>query len=231
LKDCWSFNFGMRDYEEARELQKSLCFKRSYGDIVDTLLFMEHYSVYTLGSGTRPEDIKGIDRVETNIQTLKTDRGGGATYHGPGQLVVYPILQLDIAIDVEKYMRLLEEVIISSLGDFGVTSMRRRKMTGVWAKGKKIASIGIKASQGITKHGFSINATCDLSFFDHINACGFSMPATSIAELFDCEVNMASLIASVERNFGEIFDRRIISFDGSELDKKIGESLAAKIGI
>ena len=231
MNDCWSVMVGIKDYDEAQGLQKSLCFRRSYGDIPDTILFMEHDSIYTMGSGTKPEDVKDIDLMETDIRILKTDRGGGATYHGPGQLVVYPVLRLDPDIDVENYLRLLEEVIISSLSEFGVSPKRKREMTGVWADGKKIASIGVKVSQGVTKHGFSINVSCDLSFFYSINACGFKRPATSMAEFFDCEVNMANLITSVETNFGKVFDRRIISFDESELDRRLGESIAAKIGL
>ncbi len=231
MKDCWSVAFGIKDYDLAQELQKTFCFRRSYGDIVDTLLFMEHNHIYTMGSGTKPLDMKNIDRKDSRIPIRKTDRGGGATYHGPGQLVVYPILKLDHDISAEKYLRLLEDVIIATLDEFGIFSKRKKSMTGVWQSNKKIASIGVKVVQGVTKHGFSINASCDLSFFDGINACGFDRPAISMAEIFGCKINMASLKTSVERNFGKIFERKMISFDESELDKRFGDTLAAKIGI
>ncbi len=172
---------GVMPYGEGLELQ------RAYFDEVlnggsSTLMIVEHPHVYTLGKSGKENNLLISDEFMARIgaEYYKTDRGGDITYHGYGQLVVYPILNLgEMALGLRRYIELLEEVIIETAGQYGIVSGRVSGATGVWIDGdkpsaRKIAAIGVRASRGVTMHGIAMNVTTDLNYFSHINPCGMA---------------------------------------------------------
>jgi lipoate-protein ligase B len=167
---------GLVGYRHAWELQQQLAEERARNEIPDTLLLLEHPHTYTIGRrGTRDNVYLNEAELESRgITCLEVDRGGDVTYHGPGQLVGYPILDLGVAPDVGRYLRNIEECLIETLAVFGVKAGRIPDYTGVWIGDGKIAAIGVKISRGITTHGFALNVTTDLSLFNHILACGIA---------------------------------------------------------
>lgn len=180
-------------YEEAWNLQRACRAERAADRCHDLLLLMEHPSVYTLGRTTQDLHWPGQDRLsqETGIPVVRTERGGSITYHGPGQLVGYPILRLtDYCPGPKAYVRRLEDVVIATLAEWDITAHRREDLPGVWVGGdrpSKIASIGVRISQGVTTHGFALNVCPDLEPFSHIVPCGIS----------DCRVtSMAALVST-----------------------------------
>jgi len=165
---------GLVAYEEAWRLQNQLAGERRAGLIPDTLILLQHPHTYTIGRrGSRDHVyLTEAELSERGISCLEVDRGGDVTYHGPGQLVGYPILDLGISPDVGAYLRGLEQSLIDVLHDFGITAGRMEKYTGVWIGDEKIAAIGVKLAGGITTHGFALNVTTDLELFSHILPCG-----------------------------------------------------------
>lgn len=165
---------GLIPYPEAWALQKRLADARRDGAIPDTLLLLEHPHTYTIGrSGTRDHVFLNDAELEKRgITCLDVDRGGDVTYHGPGQLVGYPIFDLGPQPDVGRYLRSLEGTLIDALAGFGIASGRLAGYTGAWIGNDKIAAIGVKVSQGVTTHGFALNVSTDLSLFGHILPCG-----------------------------------------------------------
>ena len=165
---------GLIPYEEAWALQNRLADGRRAGIVPDTLILLEHPHTYTIGRrGTRDHVYLSEEELtRRGITCLEVDRGGDVTYHGPGQLVGYPILDLGPQPDVGRYLRNLEGCLIDVLADFGIVAGRLEGYTGVWLGDRKIAAIGVKVSQGVTTHGFALNVSTDLSLFTHILACG-----------------------------------------------------------
>jgi len=165
---------GLVPYEEAWALQNRLADGRRAGIVPDTLILLEHPHTYTIGRrGTRDHVYLSEEELtRRGITCLEVDRGGDVTYHGPGQLVGYPILDLGPQPDVGRYLRNLEGCLIDVLADFGIVAGRLEGYTGVWLGDRKIAAIGVKVSQGVTTHGFALNVSTDLSLFTHILACG-----------------------------------------------------------
>jgi len=155
-------------------MQQELAAARRAGRIPDTVVLLQHPHTYTIGrSGTRDHVfLTERELADRGITCLEVDRGGDVTYHGPGQLVGYPILGLGPTPDVGRYLRLLEGSLIDVLADFGIASDRLSGYTGVWIGNRKIAAIGVKVAQGVTTHGFALNVTTDLSYFSHILPCG-----------------------------------------------------------
>jgi lipoyl(octanoyl) transferase len=169
-------DLGRRAYGEVLELQRALCRQRIAGEIdEDILLLVEHDPVVTLGRGTRADSLP-LPRPELErcgVEVFEVERGGDVTYHGPGQLVGYPVLDLrHHREDLHWYLRRLEAGLIDGLGRLGVTAEPNPGLTGVWTRGRKIASIGIHVKQWVTFHGFALNVTTDLSYFDLIVPCG-----------------------------------------------------------
>jgi lipoyl(octanoyl) transferase len=205
---CEVRNLGRIGYGAALELQQRLVAERKQGAISDQLLLLEHDHVVTLGRNGRIENLLASDEAleRAGISFYPTDRGGDVTYHGPGQLVGYPILDLrDWKRDVGAYVRGVEQAIIDALADFGISAGRIPKLTGVWVDGRKIAAIGVHISRWVTSHGFALNVSTDLSYFQYIVPCGLTKPVTSMAQL---GVN-ATLEATGERlasHLGRIFD-------------------------
>lgn len=183
---------GVVPYAEALELQRALADDRISGRIPDTLLLLEHPPVVTLGRGTRqsslPIDPESLKR--RGVDVFEIERGGDVTYHGPGQLVGYPIIDLQQhRADLHWYLRQLEQVLIDALASFDIQAERRERFTGVWTRGRKIASIGIHVRQWVTWHGFALNVTTDLSPFSLIVPCGIpDVEMTSIERESDSRV-------------------------------------------
>jgi lipoyl(octanoyl) transferase len=189
---------GLTPYAEGWELQRELVRLRKADEIPDTLVLLQHPPVYTVGRAAR--DASNLGAGEEYLKALGaevfwSDRGGDATFHGPGQLVGYPILRLK-KLDTHKYLRDLEELIILVLGDYGLEAGRHPEYTGVWIEGNKIAAIGVKFSSGrITSHGFALNVKTDLSWFERITPCGIKeYGVTSLA----CELGSAEGVSLLE---------------------------------
>jgi lipoyl(octanoyl) transferase len=179
-------DLGVRAYAEVLELQRTLARQRLAGEIIDDqLLLVEHEPVVTLGRGTRPESLPltAAELSRRGIQQYEVERGGDVTFHGPGQLVGYPILNLrEHREDLHWYLRTLEEALIRALDALGVRAERTPGLTGVWTRNRKIASIGIHVKQWVTYHGFALNVNTDLSYFDLIVPCGIrDVTMTSVA--------------------------------------------------
>jgi lipoyl(octanoyl) transferase len=200
---------GLIPYREAWELQRRLAEQRRAGEIEDSLLLLEHPHTYTIGrSGTKEHVYLGDEEMAARgITCLEVDRGGDVTYHGPGQLVGYPILDLGPKPDVGAYLRGLEGCLIAVLADFGIAAGRLSGYTGVWIEGqRKIAAIGVKVASGITTHGFALNVSTDLSLFDHILPCGISdKGVTSMARELGRAPAMGAVEDAVTARFAEGF--------------------------
>ena len=184
------------------------------------LLLVEHPPVFTLGKSGKIEHLLLKEEVlkSKGIAFFKTNRGGDITFHGPGQLVGYPILDLDnFFTDIHKYLRYLEEIIIKTLSDFGLNSARSDGETGVWLDlgtpfARKICAMGVRASRWVTMHGFALNINTDLSYFDYIVPCGIQgKGVTSIAKELKREVDPSIVKAAVLKNFSEVFEVEIIN--------------------
>jgi lipoyl(octanoyl) transferase len=183
---------GTVAYADGLELQKRLVERRRAGEIPDTLLLLEHPHVITLGTSAQRENIliADADGQLLGIEVFDTGRGGDVTYHGPGQLVGYPILDLKPdRCDLHGYVRDLEEVLIRALASFGISAGRKDGLTGAWVGDDKIAAIGVRVSSGwITSHGFALNVTTDLSYFGSIVPCGITeFGVTSMARVLGAE--------------------------------------------
>jgi lipoate-protein ligase B len=193
---------GTTRYEDAHALQQALVEARAQGRVPDTLLFTEHEPVVTLGRGSPERDAAG-----SGLRVVETERGGEATWHGPGQLVGYPILFLpESRRDLHVYLRELEEVVIRALRDFGVTGARVEGKTGVWVEGRKLCSIGVAVRRWVTWHGFALNVHADLSDFRRFKPCGLD-PAlmANLAEFARPAPPLADVEKRVELRFRELF--------------------------
>jgi lipoyl(octanoyl) transferase len=180
-------DLGRRPYGEVLELQRSLCQRRIAGEITeDLLLLVEHEPVVTLGRGTRAQSLPlpPAELERRGIPVYEVERGGDVTFHGPGQLVGYPILNLrEHREDLHWYLRSLEAALIGGLDTLGIAAATNPGLTGVWTRGRKLASIGIHVKQWMTFHGFALNVNTDLSYFDLIVACGIrDVVMTSVAQ-------------------------------------------------
>jgi lipoyl(octanoyl) transferase len=210
---------GTVPYGDALALQETLVRRRRAGEIPDTLLLLEHPHVITLGSGSHAEHVLAseAERADLGIELFETGRGGDVTYHGPGQLVGYPILDLKPGRqDLHRYLRDLEEALIGVLADFGVSGTRREGMTGVWAGDRKLAAIGVRVSSGwITSHGFALNVATDLDFFGTIVPCGIRDHAVgSLSGELGRSVTVAEAAASAVRSFERVFEMEVVSYAG-----------------
>jgi lipoyl(octanoyl) transferase len=207
MRSCLWRDLGRIDYAEAFELQRALVDRRKRGEIPDQFLIVEHPHTITLGRNGHMENLLAREEIleRTGVAFHPTDRGGDITYHGPGQIVGYPILDLrEWKRDVVAYVRAIEQVIIDALADFGLTAGREPGMTGVWVAGAKIAAIGVHISRWVTSHGFALNATTDLSYFQYIVPCGLVKPVTSMAILGAGEAR-ENVIERLVFHFGRVF--------------------------
>jgi len=200
---------GRVPYEKAWALQNRVADDRRRGIVPDTLILLEHPHTYTIGrSGIREHVFLNEEELAARgITCLDVDRGGDVTYHGPGQLVGYPIVDLGLKPDVGLYLRNLEGCLIDVLAGFGIKSGRLSGYTGVWIGDRKIAAIGIKVSQGVTTHGFALNVSTDLSLFTHILACG--IPDKGVTSM-GLELGAAPPMVAVEDAIIARFSERFV---------------------
>jgi lipoyl(octanoyl) transferase len=224
--DCWLIDLGLIAYAPACELQQRVVAARKSGAIPDVLLLCEHPHVITLGRNGKPENLRATDRVlrQMNVEFHLTDRGGDITYHGPGQIVGYPILDLTAhRRDVRWYVRQLEEAMIRATKEFGVEAHRIEEFHGIWldtATGpEKLAALGVHLSRWVTSHGFAYNVSTDLRYFDLIVPCGITdKRATSLERALGREVDVREVSGSLARNFGEVFNRHITKISREEFE-------------
>ena len=217
MKACWAVELGLIRYGAAWELQKRLVAARRAKAGPDVLLLCEHPHVITLGRNGKREHLRASDHVlrQMDVEFYATDRGGDITYHGPGQLVGYPILNLaEIRRDVVWYVRGLEEAMIRATADFGVVAQRLEGKTGVWvdlpgAGEEKLAAIGVHLSRWVTSHGFAYNVATDLRYFDLMVPCGIrDKRPTSLERLLGRPVSIAEVAPRIVARFGEVFGLR-----------------------
>ena len=213
---AWLVSLGLIPYGPAWDLQRRIVAARKAGALPDVLLLCEHPHVITLGRNGRNENLLASEHVlrQMGVEFHATDRGGDITYHGPGQLVAYPILNLaEIRRDLVWYVRQLEEIMIRASGDFGVAAERRTGRTGIWvpiADGgeEKLGAIGVHVSRWITSHGLAYNVTSDLRYFDLIVPCGISgSRATSLERILGRRIDVAKAGAHIAQHAGECFSR------------------------
>jgi lipoyl(octanoyl) transferase len=210
-RQCQLWDLGLVPYLEAWELQRSLVASRiANPELPDNLLLLEHPPVYTLGHGATPDFLK-FDPEASSFEVHRVERGGEVTYHCPGQLVGYPILNLRYyQQDLHWYLRQLEEVLIQAIASYGLVAERIPGLTGVWVEGCKVAAIGIKVTRWITFHGFALNINPDLSGFQHIIPCGIEdKPVGSLAQ-FIPNIDPEEVKERVSDSFANVFGVKLI---------------------
>lgn len=207
-KACEIRDLGRMEYGAAWDLQRRLVAERKQGRVPDQLLFVEHPHVVTLGRNGGMQNLLASEAAlkAAGISFFEIDRGGDITYHGPGQIVGYPIFDLrEWRRDVVGYVRAIEQAIIDALAEFGIEGGRSEGATGVWVNGAKVAAIGVHISRWVTSHGFALNHTTDLNYFKYIVPCGLTRPVTSMREL-GAAAPRADVIAALTRHFSRIFE-------------------------
>jgi lipoate-protein ligase B len=215
MRFCETNFLGMTPYGEAHALQGDLVERRKRDEIPDQFLLLEHPHVITLGRAANRANVLADDatRARLGVELFETGRGGDVTYHGPGQLVGYPIVKLLAGRqDIRRYVRDIQEVLIRAARDFGVEAEPRDgDFVGVWAGDEKLAAIGVRISRWVTMHGFAFNVATDLNYFQLIVPCGIrGHGVTSLQKLLGRPVEMSAVVESVTRHFGDVFDRQIV---------------------
>ena len=227
--EVWCVRLGLVPYEEARAVQRRLEAARQAGEVPDVLLLLEHPPVYTKGRRSTADELPmGEDWYRMQgIEVCETDRGGRVTYHGPGQLVGYPIVSLrPYGDDVHDYIRRMERVMIVSLAEWDVGAGVREGLTGVWVDERKIGAIGVHVNRGITTHGFAINANNDLQPFEWIVPCGIeACRVTSLCRELGAEQDMDAFMDTVRDRFGEVYGREPVEVEAAEV---IGPAAAVR---
>jgi lipoyl(octanoyl) transferase len=232
--EVWIARPGLVPYDEARVLQKRLEAARLDDEIPDVVLLLEHPPVYTKGRRTTPDELpmgEGWYRMQ-GIEVTDTDRGGRVTYHGPGQLVGYPLVSLRAyGDDVHDYIRRMERVMIDSLSEWGVEAGCIEGQTGVWVRDRKIGSIGVHVNRGVTTHGFAINVNNDLQPFEWIVPCGIeACRMTSLCRERGGEQDMGSFMDTIAGRFGELYDREPVEVEPGALGERVDAIDSLAIG-
>lgn len=210
-RELWVVRLGRMAYGEALELQREVARDRISGVIPqDVLLLVEHPPVVTLGRSSKEKNLISSPAIleSKGVELFEVERGGDVTFHGPGQLVGYPIIDLKRhKVDLHWYLRSVEETLIKTIGEYGIPGERSTGYTGVWTNGRKIASIGVHARDWVTWHGFALNVTTDLSYFDFIVPCGIAgVQMTSIAKETGLSPTLDLVSSHVSRHFATLFD-------------------------
>lgn len=221
-------DLGRMDYPVALALQEGILELKQREALADVILFVEHSPVYTLGRGGKASNVL----TAKGVPVIRTSRGGDVTYHGPGQLVVYPIVNLRSKLrkSVHRYLRNLEISAIRTLGDFGLNGTRRPPYTGIWIDNRKIAAIGIAVRRGITFHGLALNVNPDLSYFNRIIPCGLAWAdVTSMAKELGAERNLVEVRDRFLHHFADLFGYQQINegkelFDLRSVETRCGEA-------
>ncbi len=217
MRSCHARYLGLVPYADAHALQQELVERRKRDEIPDTFLLLEHPHVITLGRAANRANVL-IDeamRAELGVELHETGRGGDVTYHGPGQLVGYPILKLSPdRCDIRRYVRDLQEVLIRTAAEYGLTAVppdESNPNVGVWVGGDKLAALGIRISRWVTMHGFAFNVATDLNYFQLIVPCGIrDHGVTSLQRLLGKPIEMGPVVERVVRHFGEVFQREMV---------------------
>jgi lipoate-protein ligase B len=235
-KKCAVVDLGLASYAAAYRWQQRVVAARKAGDIPDVLLLCEHPHVITLGRNGKAEHLRANDRLlsQMNVEFQETDRGGDITYHGPGQIVGYPIVDLtEHRRDVRWYVEMLEEVMMRASADFGIAARRVDGRHGLWVdtvtgEEEKLAAIGVHLSRWVTSHGFAYNVSTDLRYFDLIVPCGIpGKRATSLERLLHRAIRLDEVKPKLAAHFGGIFEREMISMPYGELEATLAASSAA----
>jgi lipoate-protein ligase B len=210
---CVIYRLGLIEYSEAYHWQQKLLIERLNGQTEDTLLLLEHPPVITVGKSGKMENVLASQAqlAGEGVSLVFTDRGGDVTYHGPGQIVGYPIFDLrERGRDAHQYLRNLEEVLIRTLNDFSIMSGRDSGHAGVWVRDEEIAAVGLSIRKWITMHGFALNVNTDLASFSLINPCGFTnRKATSMAKLIGQKIPTETVTAKLLAHFAQVFDAQL----------------------
>jgi lipoyl(octanoyl) transferase len=210
MRECVVEDLGRMSYRDAFEIQSKIASERKLGQGIDHLLFVEHPHVITLGRDGHRENLLAPEETmrRAGIELHESDRGGDVTYHGPGQIVAYPVMDLrDWKRDVGAFVRAIEQVLIDALADFGIQAKRIPGLTGVWTipQEAKIAAIGVHLSRWVSTHGWALNVSTNLRYFDYIVPCGLAKPVTSMAAL-GVHADTEDVKSALVRHFGEIFN-------------------------
>ena len=229
-RELWVVRLGRMGYEEALEYQREVARQRITGAIPeDVLLLVEHPPVVTLGRSSKERNLISSPAflASKGVELFEVERGGDVTFHGPGQLVGYPIIDLKRhRLDLHWYLRSVEEALIRTIGEYGIPGERSIGYTGVWTNGRKIASIGVHARDWVTWHGFALNVTTDLSYFDFIVPCGIAgVEMTSIAkERPEVNVSLDETGDVAASKFGEVFELLVMEISSSDLRRLTTET-------
>src|SRR6204780_1098640 len=232
-KNCAVVDLGLISYAAAYALQQQVVAARKRGDLPDVLLLCEHPHVITLGRNGKTANLRASDRLlaQMNVDFCETDRGGDITYHGPGQIVGYPILDLsEHRRDVRWYVQLLEEMMIRTSAEFGIVARRVEGRHGLWVdtaadEEEKLAAIGVHLSRWVTSHGFAYNVSTDLRYFDLIVPCGIAdKRATSLERALGRSVNQTEAASALIRHFGEVFERKMLAMSVESFDATLNRA-------
>jgi len=217
---CNVYRLGQLEYGKAWSLQKALVKQISNGEQPSSLLLLEHDHVYTVGRTGSMAEINASEAslLDLGISIYETDRGGQVTYHGPGQLIAYPIIDIRALGGPLKYVRALEQIIIKTLSDYNINALTKDGYTGVWVSDEKIAAIGVKISKGIALHGISLNVNPDLSYFKHIIPCGLvKAQITSMEKILDKPMNVDTIAYSLQYYLSKELGLTLVDSDPAEL--------------
>ena len=214
---CEARWLGLIEYSEGLRIQRSAVDRLASREAPEQLLLLEHPHVLTLGRGADTSNILADqNQLQSNsVEVHETGRGGDVTYHGPGQLVGYPIINLKPdRCDVHRYVRDVEEVLIRTIADFGVTGCRISGLTGVWVGNEKLAAIGVRIARWITSHGFALNVNTDLNYFSMIVPCGISdKGVTSLSRLLGRQIELSEVAGVAATKFSQVFDREVATLE------------------
>jgi len=232
-RKCLFLQLDTVEYGEAWEIQKALLDARVSGKIEDCVVLLQHPPTFTYGRRYKEGNLIANKEYYENLgfAVYKTDRGGLATYHGPGQLVGYPIIKISsYTKDYYQYLRMLEDVMIRTQIDFGIAARRNEGYTGVWVDNAKIGFIGVRMSFGYAMHGFSLNVNNDVSPFNHITPCGIQgVRITSVQELLNTSVNMQEVYAKLANHFSDVFQIQMVSIEKGIMSQRIGFEMEKEV--
>ena len=216
-------DLGRMGYAKAFDLQRTFVERRKRSEIPNQLLFVEHPHVITLGRNGQMKNLLAGEEIlrRAGIEFHETDRGGDITYHGPGQIVGYPIFDLrEWKRDVVAYVRAMEQAIIDALAEFDIQGAREEKATGVWVDGAKVCAIGVHISRWVTSHGFALNLSTDLRYFQYIVPCGLAKPVTSMRAL-GCNAARDDVQRTLVRHFGTNFGLQVREAESAVLTERV----------
>ena len=232
-RKCLFLQLDTVEYGEAWEIQKALLDARVSGKIEDCVVLLQHPPTFTYGRRYKEGNLIANKEYYENLgfAVYKTDRGGLATYHGPGQLVGYPIIKISsYTKDYYQYLHMLEDVMIRTQIDFGIAARRNEGYTGVWVDNAKIGFIGVRMSFGYAMHGFSLNVNNDVSPFNHITPCGIQgVRITSVQELLNTSVNMQEVYAKLANHFSDVFQIQMVSIEKGIMSQRIGFEMEKEV--